>query len=425
MLLPLDTWRSILGANPWHFFQFADDSIVPLTSSCSDLVYKYDWQGTGAAGREGIIRAIEQAETRLIDFLSYSPAPHFITEEHRFPVYPDVRFDQLGYAGADGRWRGLQLKEGYIQKIGVEKRDLISAVNLTYSDEDGDGLDETWTATANVTFTDITQVACYVPAADRLDGDAVSEEYRILPIKVTISGGVATITGKAWLMALPVLYEGAAVAPLDPTDSTNFLTTIEVYHLYCDPTGTTYDTSQAKLIWETRPHPYWCYCGVCNSSTNPANSYDPAAEGYAMARVSLRDPQAGLAGIGEAQYNSTSGQYYSVNWLQCRPPDRVVVRYQAGVPLETNGQMSKRWQQIVAYFAAAELAAPICACQDANRVLYHWQFDLARTGGADGESYGAVSQDMINCKFGTRRGAYYAWQQVGNLFQGRGFAVGD
>jgi hypothetical protein len=56
--------------------------------------------------------------------------------------------------------------------------------------------------------------------------------------------------------------------------------------------------------------------------------------------------------------------------------------------------------------------------------LYHWQFDLARTGGADGESYGAISQETVNNPFGTRRGAYYAWQQVGNLFQGRGFAVG-
>jgi len=74
--------------------------------------------------------------------------------------------------------------------------------------------------------------------------------------------------------------------------------------------------------------------------------------------------------------------------------------------------MDRKFQVAVARMAAAELARPICACDEANRELYRWQFDLARTGGANDESYGAVSATDLDNPFGTRRGHVYAWRMI-------------
>ena len=421
-ILPLDTWRAIIGVQPWHFWGWADTNIVPLTSACNDVTQKYAWQDADAAGRFDISQAIEQAEARLTGYLRFAPAPHYIVEDPPYPRYPDERVDRLGYIDAAGRWPAIQMNEGMIQKCGVLTRTLVDTKAITYTDPDGDGLDELATITLPVTFTDTSQLTVYIAAADRLNSDPVGDEYKITPIKVAISGGNATVRINSWLLAKPILYEGYDTPIiLDPTESANFVTTLEVYHEYIDPTGITADTAQAKLIWETQPHPYFCYCSTCNP-TGVINAGDPAAEGYAVARVALRQADLGLLGIGQAAYNSTSGQFTEVNWFNCRPPDRVQIRAWAGKPL-VNGAMELRMQRVVAYMAAAELAKPICACQDSNRNLYHWQFDLARTGGADGEQYGMIAPEDLSCPYGTRRGHIYAWKETRDLRLLTGWAI--
>lgn len=62
--------------------------------------------------------------------------------------------------------------------------------------------------------------------------------------------------------------------------------------------------------------------------------------------------------------------------------------------------------------AAAEMPRKICACDESNRELHRWQFDVARSAGANDEAYGAVSDIDINNPFGTRRGQIYAWKEV-------------
>jgi hypothetical protein len=92
----------------------------------------------------------------------------------------------------------------------------------------------------------------------------------------------------------------------------------------------------------------------------------------------------------------------------------LIVRYKAGYPL-SGGEMDKRWQTAVTRFAAAELARPICACDNANRELYRWQFDVARTGGSNDESYQATTMEDLANPFGTRRGHLYAWKFVKSM----------
>lgn len=99
------------------------------------------------------------------------------------------------------------------------------------------------------------------------------------------------------------------------------------------------------------------------------------------------------------------------------------MRVRAGWPLDSDGQMARIYQTVVARLAAAELARPICGCESANRELARWQFDLARSGGANDEVYGAVSAGDLDNPLGTRRGHIAAWRFIRQRQDVRGFLV--
>lgn len=428
--LPLDSWREVIGYMPWHLFQLSNDK-VPVTSSCNTLVYERSWFDANASGRADIRRAIEVAESRLREHLNFSVGQRFIEETLQYPRPMQYGSEYYASIDADGELLAVQASEGYIRAVGVEARtalDLTAAV--TYSDPDGDTLNELATITVlNVSATlDTTQVAIYFGASDRLNSEAVSEKYRILPVQVSLSGTTLTIKAASWLFVKPIKYQGFSKVTLNPSDAANFVTTVAVYRRFCDPTGTSNTTAQATLIWETEPYPYWACCGN-GSPSFVDNAGDPAAIAYAVARVGIRDAVTGMLSIGRADYNSTEGQWFAVNWGLCRQPDRVIVRYEAGAKLaaveSTMYQAGAvgRWDEVVARLAAAELSERICACDTANRELYRWQFDLARAAGANDEQYRISDRDLSN-PLGTKAGQVYAWKQIQNLMIVRSFLAG-
>lgn len=428
--LPLDSWRDIFSLHPFHFFQMANDT-VPVTSHCATLVYERGWFDANMVGRQEIRDSIITAEARLREHLNFSVGRRFIEETVQYPRPMQYGSEYYASIDGDGEWLAVRASEGYIRAVGVEARETIDlTAAVTYGDPDGDTLNELATITINgVSATlDTTQVAVYFGASDRLNGEAVSEKYRILPVQVSLSGTTLTIKGAAWLLVKPIKYQGFSKVTLDPSTTSNFVTTVAVYRRYCDPTGTTNTTAQAALIWETEPYPYWGCCGN-GSSTFVDNASDPAALAYAVARVGIRNAVTGELSIGRADYNSTEGQWFAVNWGLCRQPDRVIIRYEAGAPLAAvESTMSQagavgRWDEVVARLAAAELSERICACDTANRELYRWQFDLARAAGANDEQYRISDRDLGN-PLGTRAGQVYAWKQIQNLMVVRSFLVG-
>jgi hypothetical protein len=416
-ILPLEAWRKIIGYNPWHFWGLAG-TLAPVTSSCNSVVRKYGWQGVDAAGRDDIVTAIDEAERKLRTQLRYNIAPHFVSETLQIPQYSDRRIWQWGYADPSFRWRAFPASEGYINSVGVEARTLIGSVarstpaviadTLVFTDTDGDGLMDTWTATIATTVTDPGQIAVYHAAANRIDSAPVSEDWRIAPVLVSIAGGVATIKGKVWLLVKPIKYEGTDEY-LNADDLANYVSSLEIYRYYCDPSGTTTATAQGMLIWETEPYPGWANC--CNTT----NASDPAALAYSISRIGIRHAKAGMLYFGESAYNATTGIWYATDWTSCRPPDRITVRYNAGVPL-INYQIDPRMATVTSRLAAAELARRICACDTANREIGRWQYDLAYTGKGD-ELYNYPAEELSN-PFGTRRGHVEAWieaRQTRNL----------
>jgi hypothetical protein len=310
-----------------------------------------------------------------------------------------------------------------IRAIGVETRTLIGTAAVAYSDPDGDGAPELATITIATSVTDTAQIGVYVAAADRLDGDPVSEAYRIRPVRVAISAGTATITGASWLFGRPLLSEGTAVQPLNPATAGVLLDSVEVYQRTTNQNGTTVATAGAVTTWETRPcHGWWCSCG-CSSDPYSGSPLDPAAVAQAVSRVDIRNARLGIVAAAPSYYDTDTGIWRAPDPAVCWEPDRVTVRYLAGIDSPDGQQVAREWQTVVARLAAAELGRPICAKQPAAKELFRWQFDKARVSGANDEGYTVDATDLTN-PFGTRAGHIQAWRYVVRMQQTRGVYAG-
>lgn len=422
-LLPVYTFFELLGFHPWHAFGIAGTGLLGIDTGCDTLVRRYEWQNSDAAGRLSIEQAIENAETKLREYLGYSVAPHYAEATLPWPVRADGLL-RTGPWGSDWRWLDAALREGEVRAVGVETlANIATAAAVVYTDTDGDTIEDTFTITAATTITDASQIAVYFSIADRFNGwgasTALSSRWRLQPVQIAISGGTVTIRGPKQLCVKPIKYEGAVnIGPngLDPSDATNFVTTLDIERRYTETGGTTIATSQAVITWETRPsHGWWCCCGCQSASAFGGSPYDPAAVAQAVARVGIRDARHGLVAPAEASFDATSGVWSALDWTVCDQPDRVTVRYLAGIALGADGQMQEPYRTLVARMAAAELARAVCGYDAANRELYRWQFEVSQT--ARGDELFAISPEDLNNPFGTRRGHIYAWKYVRRLQQ--------
>jgi hypothetical protein len=420
-LLSLEEWRESMHYNPWHFWGLAGE-FAPVNSRCSTTVQKYAWQGADAAGRFDIVNAIITAEERLIPLMGFSTAPHYVEFTLPWPRYGGAtNINWMGYANSEGRWENVQLPEGHVLAAGVETLDEIDlGAAVVFSDSDGDGLNDTFTVTVPLAaIVSTAEIAVYYSAADRLDGDAPLEKWRIRPLKVTVNAALmtATIKGRVWQIVKPSFYERPSGAELDAEDASNYVTTLDVYRRYTS-SGNELATAQALFVWETAPYPLFC--------AYPTEGTDPAGIAYTYGRVGIRDAEKGIVTVGESVYDAATGTWSASPWFcnyQFRPPDRVIIRALCGVQKRVGDRVDDRMTRVVARLSAAEMARRICACEDANKEIYHWQFDLARTGGANSEEYGQIALSDLSNPLGTRRGQVYAWKEIKTNRQLGGFAV--
>lgn len=405
-LLPLDILRSRISYHPWHFWQLSDTSYTPIAADCDDVVYEYAWQNADRLGREEIRAAISTAEQLIHDYLRYWPSPRYVRKTIAWPETQQSGFFGSYVTDPIGRYLSVQLPEHYVQAVGMEQQTLIGDADVIFSDEDNDGLPETFTVTIATSVTDVDQIAVYFTVTDRLTDEM--DMWRIEPVQVSISGGVATITGHKWLLVKPIRYEGVQRTPINPTVDNNFVSEISVYQ------RTTNMDEQATLIWEATPFPWWATC--------QPSSTDPAAIATATARVGIRNGVDGIVSIGQAR--QSDGTWTGTGWWEScsRPPDRVTVNYLAGYPL-INRQIDTTWQRTVTYLAIAQTVREVCGCKGAGQMWRYLQQDLARTSGDAGEAFGAISAADLSNPFGTRRGAVMAWKHVMQQRLPGGYAV--
>jgi hypothetical protein len=417
-LLPLDIWRAEIGFNPWLFWGLADGITVLDNSKCSGLVREYSWQGTDAAGRDDLRRAIERAETELSIYLQYRVAPQYVeTLPLEWPRFNDSSMVRYRDIDATGRRVAMLAPEFYINSMGVEQLTLIGTAGLIFSSRFSTALKEKWTAQIATTATDPDEIAVYFTANDRLTNDM--DRWRILPVSVSIAGGIATITGNTWLMVKPYLYENPTLNAINPTVLTNFVSAIEVYQRTTNGNGLTVNDCQATLQFESSDCGGWG-SGFCIGQTN--GSTDPGTVGEVIARAGLRDTTLGEITPAAAVYSAATGLWSSAGGcFGCyAEPDRVKLRYLAGYPLE-NGVIAKVWQQTVTIFAAAELKRRICACREVNERLHDLQLDMALQS-TETERYQRSQRDL-DSPFGTRLGHIQAWKKAQTRILRRGYSA--
>lgn len=421
--LSLETWRRHFGFHPWHFWGLADDDVIEVNAQCPTVVKQYAWQQVDAVGRYDILQAIQAAEQKLLDYLRFRPGAMYSEATMLWPRLGNNYLARRGYSDPSGNWLTIPLPEAMLQAVGVEARTQIGGTHaVAYTDPQGRGISTLATISVVTSLTDPDEIAVYFQSSDRLDGDPVSEQYRIRPLKVSISGGIATIVGAPYLFVRPENYETVSIAQndadLDPAASGVLATQVEIYRRYTDPDGQTVTTSQGAIIWDTDPaHGWWCCCSSCSGASAQGSPFDPNAVSQAVARVGIYSSERGVVVPAASLYDATSGTWAAFPSTGCATPSRVTVRYLAGVPL-VNGDMRSDWATIVARLAAAELARPICACQEANRELYRWQFDAAIQSQV--ESYQISAEDLL-CPWGTRRGHIQAWRFVQRMERVRAF----
>ena len=416
-LLPIETFRQLLGWNPLHFWQLSNQTYAPLTDACSTLIREYAWQNAGASGRSDIYEAIQTAEQRLKNYLQFSPAPHYLTEAL------DVGCLQHGYGAYQGYGQPpfFKLGEGRVSRIATETVTLVDgAVVPNYSDEDGDGLDDTFTLIVTDSTTDPADIEVYFASGDQLPPYNSANDlcrWQIRPVTATrTDANTITIQGARWLVVRPAKYEGFlsgagynndafgnlnSSGALDPQEPSNFVSQLAVYKRVVSA------ANQASLI----------YTNADGSESSYAVNVTIADRRTSQIALRIAGGGGCPCTCGYSFWNPYGqlGAYQQVSY-PLYPSVRFEVNYRAGEELN-------EWQTIVTRLALAELKKRICACDDANAEIYFWQQDLARAGGVTEEQF-RIGNSQLDNPLGTRRGQIYAWERIVDREMLRGVRIG-
>jgi hypothetical protein len=381
-LLPLDTFAAILGLDPW---EFAGASFEPPRSKaqCTALFKQFVWQHDFIA-REEVGETIAQAEQMIADALGYWPAPKYFVDE--VVQYPRPYERELwGGAGTHrGEWKAVQTLWKRVISGGIFNRTSLQAnVAVTKVDADSDQVFEGFSLTIATTITDPAQIAIYFTANDRLSAP-LDETWRIRPITVTFSGGVATITGHRSQLIKPELQNALSNPVISVTDEASYVDQVDVTRVFTDTTATDSNPYQGIAIWNVLP--------------------PQATDGsFAILPLTL------------GQLDARSGQVLATfgapsTWPFNREPDRLQVNYVAGAALDADGQVDHELARVIAYLTVALLPTEKCGCERSNRIIDHWRKPLSERDKQrlytqkeiDDNPFAAIPTE----------GSLYAWKRV-------------
>lgn len=410
--LPLDKWASIVGLNPVHFNGVYWPDHPPTV--CGQPWLQFSYQTADRVGREDIARAIAQAESDMEKELHFRLRPTWEVDEWRpteRPWRPELH--NLSITGLRGFNPTADAKWGYLISGGIRSKELVEAdAVIAYSDDDGDGYEETATVTATVAFTDACEIALFFPD-DGIVRDAGDDRWQIRPIEASINGvGLATIRFRREQAVLPEL-QNRVVPPaddshqrgVDGSDDDNFLTGVDIYRVYNDP------QLQVQMLWEPKG------CVSCNGAGCTGCSYRVQL-GCLMVR---EDPRNSIVVYRPANWNSDTLSFDNTAWSVGREPDLVRLWYYAGwrdkqLDCPTL-EMDSWYQHAVAYYAAALLERSVCGCDNVKAYVDRWQTDLSRSPPDGG--FRAISPRNLDNPFGTRAGAIFAWNRLDQAIHGQ------
>lgn len=368
--LQLEQFRQVLGINPYHFWQMRFTK-HPY-NGCSESYTHYRYLGERGPGRYDIIQAINTAESMLSGLLNYKLGYNYAQHEHVvLPVPKQLTYRVSPYT--------FQTRWEKVLEVGQRVWDLIESVTF-WSVGDPDTMAE------SISFT--VALAEDIPACE-LKVCYQGTQVPIEPVEISVSGLVATIVIKRWLLGKPSDWEDGAV--IDANSLANLINTVDVYHVWLDP------SRQITLAWQ----PEFNLCG-CGGATCPVCSL---AMQSACATPGIF--KVGVIAWQPATYYPELG-YTGVSLVMPRYPDMAWINYSHGV-IDEKCTMPSYWRRVVTLLALTYLDNGACGCADVANVYSYWQEDLAKV--SERQTFNLGPSEMDN-PLGKRRGAINAWQAV-------------
>jgi len=340
-----------------------------------------------------------KAEQDLIAYLGYLPLPDWVEGEiRRTARESDVSYRGDGYLmNTAGRFRSVKASLGHIITGGIRASDctLIGEIfrpgDWQFLDLDGDGYFETAEIVVAYTRTDINEIRLY------FEGHGGDPDWEIRPLRSVVADGTwLTIRFDRHLVLNPNYAEALNPVAIDADVDANFVTTLVLCRVYNDP------SQQAQLQWERLPSGCSCgsaTCAMCAWSTQ-------------WACLQTRDPRRGLVTYQPGTWDSTNEQFDWVDIALARQPERVrlwyLAGYRSGRTHRSYHDMDPLLEEIITKYSLCLLDRPVCECSNVEAFFERWTEDRALRGEA---AYNMSERDL-NCPFGTRTGALFAWRTI-------------
>ena len=373
-LLCIDDWARYMAIHPDAWNQVYNCN-VPYPGACERVWIQNGWLDMTSGrvlGREDVAIAIATAEEMIAHALGFWPAPTWIFgETHEWP-YP-ARGYQTNYPPIALDW-GHVIEGGRLALTAIE---LGAAV--VYSDEDGDGVDDT--ATISITAAQLAAVgADPAEVAVYFQGET-EDTWMIRCLSTTedpITGNI-TLVGRRSQFVDPDLW--LVADDIDLCVDANFVVMVDVYRRWNDP------QYQAQVVWRGSGD----LCGV------PA-----CAETCQDACISIDDSRRGIVRVIPGTY--LSGSWSSASFSQGRLPDAVHVWYHSGLLLQANGKIKPMLAEAIVRLANTYMVDQPCGCAV---TLQRWERDREEQ---DINTYDA---QLAMSAFGsTMKGAIFAWSVI-------------
>lgn len=411
-LLSLDRFAAVLGIHPLHFNQvflrdLPNQPDGTTARTCDVPIMQHSWQQASRIGREDIADAIARAEDLMIEKLGFRMMPDWCEQRHERRTRPSDPTLYGGHYDLRGQFKTVQAGCGYVISGGRAAKTLIeAAVNITYSDQDGDGYQERAQIGFPTTVTDVEEIAVYYP------GHAGDDAWQIRPldyVSIDTVAGLCTVRFKREQAIFESAMETYFPTGLDGVDSALFLTDVDVYRLYNDP------SLQSRAIWDSIGGSCSCdgtsSCTICGYQTQ---------DGCLV----VRDPHLGVVSVQPGEWDAATGTFTASEFALGREPDRVTLWLRSGWRnlrlARPNVMMDPMFERAIAVYALTMLDRPLCNCQPLEATFQRWREDLSLSSSSpQGSSGWRQAPGALRNPFGTTRGAIYAWEIVSERMLGQ------
>lgn len=359
----LNAWPRVMMDDQWRF-NGVQGTGVPRNYKADAFVQPE---------RDEVARALADAIARVTDYLEYYPRPVYITGEEVSLQWGNPYQLQL-----------LETRYKHLIEFGSRATTLIDDdVTVTYSSSlPGSSILDKATITVSTSITNAEEIQVFFRTADGAPA-AADELYEIEPLTVSISGGVATITGHRSLFVkpstiwdVPYVYDSGNLVEknyADIQDASHFVTKVDVYRVYTDTTNAVQLTSDD-----------WLDCGDCNSVSTTLT----AAGGR------IYDKRLGLFQVRTASCSNCPGYV-----------ERVRINYKAGLAL-VRGRVDTALEEAIIRYANTFFGQPAIDVTDA--VQSKWMYDR------NPEDANLLTPGDVKNPFGIQRGAIFAWRTINN-----------